>query len=148
MTSRLTLPRQPRDHNETERLRHARSSTTQGNGTPIFLVPRDNGGLLLAQGRSHVLLSAAELRQLVEYAQAPQTTTPAKARLGQPRPRLDGANGATEGSRRTPAPSTRRDVRIASKIGDACLAVNPRDNGGIAIVQGPHHIRVDEGANG
>ena len=37
-----------------------------GNGTPIFLVPRDNGGLLLAQGRSHVLLSRQELDELLE----------------------------------------------------------------------------------
>jgi predicted nucleic acid-binding Zn ribbon protein len=38
--------------------------------TPIFLVPRHNGGLLLAQGSSHILLSRAELAQLLSYVQA------------------------------------------------------------------------------
>jgi len=38
-----------------------------GKGTPIFLIPRDNNGLLLAQGKSHILLSREEISELVRY---------------------------------------------------------------------------------
>ena len=37
--------------------------------TPIFPVPRDDGGLLLAQGKSHILLSRDEIGALMSYAQ-------------------------------------------------------------------------------
>ena len=48
---------------------------------PLTVVShRDNGGVYLAQaGKSHVLLSATELRRLLEFSAA--ATTPAKARL-------------------------------------------------------------------
>jgi hypothetical protein len=47
-----------------------------GNGTPIFLVPRDHGGLLLAQGRSHILLSREEISELMCYMQNTRVDAP------------------------------------------------------------------------
>lgn len=40
-----------------------------GSGTPIFLIPRHRGGLLLAQGKSHILLSREEISELLRYVQ-------------------------------------------------------------------------------
>ncbi|WP_322857330.1 hypothetical protein [Mycobacterium shigaense] len=41
------------------------TTTIQINGTPIYVLDRDNGGVLLIQGSSQVRLSAAEVGALV-----------------------------------------------------------------------------------
>ena len=38
----------------------------RGHGTPVRLVERGNGGLLLIQGSSHIALAPGELRELAE----------------------------------------------------------------------------------
>lgn len=35
-------------------------------GTPTWLISRDNGGMVIQQGKSYVMLSAAELQRLLE----------------------------------------------------------------------------------
>jgi hypothetical protein len=52
---------------------------TNGRGTPIHLVERDNGGVFISQGTSQLRLSRHEIDKLVELLQI--TTTPATARL-------------------------------------------------------------------
>jgi hypothetical protein len=47
-------------------VRTAAEKVIRGQGTPIYLVPRRNGGILLSQGTSHVLLSRQEIDPLVE----------------------------------------------------------------------------------
>lgn len=58
-----------------------------GRGTPIHVGPRKAGGVTLAQGRSHLVVSAEEipllLRALREVGgvEVGMVTTPAKARI-------------------------------------------------------------------
>lgn len=55
-----------------------------GHGCPIYAQPRPAGGLMLVQGSSHVVLSAAEMESLIDHwrsADTPDAVPPAKARL-------------------------------------------------------------------
>lgn len=47
---------------------------TVGGGTPIEIYPRECGGVLLMQGRSHIKLSGREI-ELLTQALAPHITT-------------------------------------------------------------------------
>jgi hypothetical protein len=53
-----------REKMNSERVMSGEQVISTGDGTPIFVVPRRNGGVLLAQGSSHILLSRKELNQL------------------------------------------------------------------------------------
>ncbi|BAX92040.1 hypothetical protein [Mycobacterium shigaense] len=53
------------------------TTTIQINGAPIYVLDRDNGGVLIMQGSSHVRLSAAEVGALVS-ALSPRTRTNAR----------------------------------------------------------------------
>lgn len=50
-------------------------------GTPTWIIGRENGGIVIQQGKSYVMLSPVELRRLLEFADHPTTATPTKARI-------------------------------------------------------------------
>lgn len=53
-------------------------------GTDVIIAGRRNGGYVIEQGSSHILLTANEAEELVTALAAvlaPRATTPAKARL-------------------------------------------------------------------
>lgn len=65
------------------------TTTIQIHGTPIHVLDRGNGGVLLVQGASHIRLSAAEAGELVAALRPSITNTNQPRILRYPQTRND-----------------------------------------------------------